>query len=174
MPKDKINFENDVNSNYKRINDLGNIIISKYKKLQITKNIDNRTIIVYNTETSNKLLEFHYIFIGSYDIDKSIWMWSYNNFTLDDKGRSFKNKIDKTIKDIVSNVDKYSDFTYVEKIYNYLSNDIFSIENKHILDIVKISLYSLGGKGVITDFVNMSNINKLDFYIIKDVIVNNI
>lgn len=174
MPKNKTSFENDVNNNYKHINDLGNIINSKYKKLKISKNIDNRTIIIHNAETNIKLLEFHYIFIGSYDVDKSIWIWSYNNFTLDTKGRSFKTTIDKTIKDIMNNVDKYSDFAYVEKIYNYLSNNMFYVENKHILDIVKISLYSLGGKGVITDFVDMPNINKLDFYVIKDVVVNNI
>jgi hypothetical protein len=174
MPKNKINFENDVNNNYKRINDLGTVINNKYKKIHVAKNIDNKTLIVYNTENNVKLLEFHYIFIGSYDIDKSIWMWSYNNFTLDNKGRLFKNKLDETMKNLLDNIDRYSDFTYVEKIYNYLSNDMCCVENKYILDIVKISLYSIGGKGVITEFLNISDVNKLDFYIIKDILVNNI
>lgn len=174
MPKDKISFENEVNDNYKSINDIGLIINNKYKKIQIDKDIENRTITIYDIETKNKLLRFNYIFIGSYDVDKNIWMWSYNNFTLDNKERLFKNKIDKTIKDINNNINRYSDFKYVERLYNYLSNDVYCVENKFILDIVKIALYSMGGKGVITDFTNQSGINKLDFYVIRDIIINNI
>ena len=98
MPKDKISLEKEINDNYKSINDIGFVINKKYKKTQIDKNTENRTLIVYNGETKNKLLQFHYTFIGSYDTDKSIWCWSHNNFTLDSKERLFKNKIDKTIK----------------------------------------------------------------------------
>ena len=93
---------------------------------------------------------------------------------MDDKSTNFKHAIEKLSLKIKSEVNEYDDTKYVERIYNYLVNEINCVEHKHILDIMKVCIYALNGNGVVPDFTNASGVNKLDFYVVVDIMLNNV
>ena len=166
-------LESKINKYYKKINDIGVVLNEKYETTTINKDLSNRIITVQDGKGKN-LLKFNYFYVGSYDVDKELWMWSYNNFSLDDKSTDFRNVIKRFSSEIKSEAVKYEDIKYVERIYNYLSNEINCVEHKHILDIIKVCVYALNGRGIVPDFNNTSGVNKLDFYVVMDIMLNNV
>lgn len=166
-------LESKIDKYYRKINDIGVSINKKHKKTVLEKDNINK-IITVKDENNKNLLKFSYVYIGSYDIDKELWMWSYNNFSLDDSLKNFKNSLFSLANEIKSNVNNYDDASYVEKVYNYLMNEIYCIKHNNILDVMKLSIYSLQGNGVISEFSGSSGVNKLDFYVVMNIVLNNV
>lgn len=166
-------LESKIDEYYKKINDIGTILGKKYKKTAMDKDKVNRTISVIN-EDSKILLKFTYHYVGSYDIDKELWLWSRNNFSLDNKEKEYVKLIEEFTNNLLIDITKYSDDGFVEKAYNCLKNDVSVISHKNIFGLMKLILYILKGNGVISDYDNTTGINRLDFYVVKDIILNNV
>ena len=130
-----VNLKNDINTYYKKINDVGSIILKKYKNIYLVENQNDNTISIINSDNNEIVLTCTYWYVGSYDINRELWLWSYNNFSLNNKSIQFKQYIDDFIIDIKNNIKNYnkSDYEYIETIYNYLNNEILYIQYKYIL-----------------------------------------
>jgi hypothetical protein len=163
-----------INKHYDSINDIGAKLMKRYKKVSLSKNIKDSTISITNNNDNKELLRFRYTCVGSYDPTNELWIWNYNNFSMDKKSKSYGETIMKMKEDIGKNIDKYEDIKYVEKVYNYLANEVCVINNKAIFDLVRVVLYCLKGKGVIIDSVNVDGLDKMDLYVVNSVVVNNI
>ena len=99
-----------------------------------------------------------------------------NNFSLNNKSIQFKQYIDDFIIDIKNNIKNYnkSDYEYIETIYNYLNNEILYIQYKYILNLLKVIMYILKCNGIIPNFNSINGLDKMDFYIIKNITLNNV
>jgi hypothetical protein len=174
--KKKNGLKSDVNEYYKSINDIGSILLKKYKDVKVVENQNDDTISIINNENDEILLTCTYWYIGAYDIDRELWLWSYNNFALNTNSTKFKKYIDDFILEIKKNIKKYDkiEHEYIETVYNYLNNEIIYIQYKYILDLLKVMIYLLKCNGIMPYFNPVNGINKMDFYIIRDITLNNI
>lgn len=169
-----MNLEKIIGASYNKIDDIGSKIVKYYPQYAIAKDHKNNTINIINEKDKSLLIKSDYIFVGSYDPNSKIWLWSHTNFTLSGRSKEYKKIINKFDKKLTDDIIKYDDTKYVEKIHNYLSNDMFHINHTNIFDLVRTIIHILGGNGVITDENTMSGMNKIDFYVIQNIIVNNI
>jgi len=171
-----VNLKNDINTYYKKINDVGSIILKKYKNIYLVENQNDNTISIINSDNNEIVLTCTYWYVGSYDINRELWLWSYNNFSLNNKSIQFKQYIDDFIIDIKNNIKNYnkSDYEYIETIYNYLNNEILYIQYKYILNLLKVIMYILKCNGIIPNFNSINGLDKMDFYIIKNITLNNV
>ena len=149
----------------KKIGDLG-LEIKKYKNTKIE--INNNILKLINIKDNKDIINCNYYPIGSYDIEREIWNWNFNNFSYDKS-----NKWIKIIKDFKEKLIDFNDFEFIEEANYYLSKDLFIIENHKIYDLVRLVNFILKGLGTYTIEKNINNIKKLDFFIIKDIILDN-
>ena len=167
-----MSLEKKINDSYNKLDDIGSKINEYYPTNRITKNNKDGTLIV--SQDGDLVLNCKYTYVGSYDVRSKIWMWSYNNFSLLGSDKSFKEKLLKFKKDLLKDMNDYKDIKYVEKIYNYLSNEVFLLSHKSVHDLVKLCLHVLGGNGMMGHENSQSGLYKIDFYIIRDILVNNV
>ena len=160
-----MNLKNLIIKYYEKSGDLG-LEIKKYKNIK-TEIIEN-VVKIINFKNNKDIINFSFYPIGSYDIEKNIWIWNFNNFSYD-KNKIWINKI----KEFNKKITNYDDFLFIEEINYYLSNDIFFIENEKIFDLVRLVNYILEGIGTFTIDKNQNNIKKIDFLIIKDINLDN-
>ena len=170
-----MDLKHEIDNYFKNKDNIEKLLFTKYeKKMIIDKDIINNQIII----SANKkiILKFTYYFIGSFDLNKSIWIWTYNNFLLDNSNKSFTNKIINFKEEIKNNYPKYKKTKndIYEKYLYYLSNEICYIEKSNILDIMKLSMYILNGIGTFREYDIDNSINKINFYIIKNINLNNL
>ncbi len=137
-------FFDTINSYYNSIND---DIQEKVKDLSnknnyeyvFSKNDDIQLIEVY---LDNKfILKAEYCVLGLYNIQLSMWYWSWNIAFINKKLIELPvKKIKNFISIIDDNYDKF-DKVDVESLHYLISNDNFYISNSNIDKIIKLSLY---------------------------------
>ena len=170
-----MNLKEKIDTFYQESNDIGDILKKKHKNYNIEKDIVNNQIIITNNK-NKVILKFYYYFVGSYDIDHSLWIWTINNFLLDKKHKSYVKDLMNFKENFKNNFDKYkkTPTEYFEKYLYYLSNDVCYIKSSNILDIMKLNMYILKGVGTFSEITTDNNINKINLYIIRSINLNNI
>ncbi len=141
-------FFDKINSYYISIND---DIQNKVKGLNnknnyeyvFTKNDDTQLIEVYLDDKF--VLKAEYAILGLYNIQLSMWYWSWNIAFINKKLIELPTKKIKNFIDIINdNYDKF-DKVDVETLHYLISNDNFYISNNNIDKIIKLSLYLTNG-----------------------------
>ena len=138
------NFFDTINSYYNSVNtDIQKKITSLNNKKNyeyvFSKKSDIPIVEVY---LDNKfILKGEYCILGLYNIQLSVWYWSWNIAFINKKLIELPTK---KIKNFIGEInDNYKKFNNeeAELMYYLLSNDNFYISSKHIEKIVKLSLY---------------------------------
>ena len=169
-----MNLKEKIDNYYIKSNDIGEILKKKYQKYNIEKDIINNQIIISNNKKI--ILKFTYYFVGSYDINNSLWIWTINNFLLDNKNKSFTKNLIDFKQNLKNNFNMYKNTPtdVFEKYIYYLSNDICYIKSSNILDIMKLNMYILKGIGTFNEVITDNAINKVNLYVIKNINLNNL
>lgn len=165
-------LKNEIYKYYDKNGDIGNFIMSNYKNVSVSKKQQEHVMTILGD--SKRIVECTYTYIGSYDKLLQLWMWSYNNFTLNDKQKKYKDKLDKFKEKLERDVGKYKDIIFLHDVYNNISNDVFMIKPDNLLDLVKTCIYVLGGKGVMFVASTVDGVNKIDAYLMNEIIYFNV
>jgi hypothetical protein len=138
------NFFDTINSYYNSVNTdiqkkITNLNNKKNYEYIFSKKSDTHTVEVY---LDNKLiLKGEYCILGLYNIQLSVWYWSWNIAFINKKLIELPiNKIKNFIGEINDNYKKFNN-EEAELMHYLLSNDNFYISSKHIEKLVKLSLY---------------------------------
>ena len=138
------NFFNTTNSYYNSINnDMQNKVTNLNNKKNyeyiFSKNNNVHTVEVY---LDNKfILKGEYCILGLYNIQLSVWYWSWNMIFVNKKLIELPiNKIKNFIEEINDNYKKF-DNKEVELLHYLLTNNNFYISLSNIEKIIKLSLY---------------------------------
>lgn len=126
-----------------------------YEKIKkIITNIDDKQNYTYKYVDDNiieifikdkLILRGEYCVLGIYNIQLSLWYWSWNIAFIN---KILTNKPINDIKNYIDIIDKHYDkfnVVDVEMLHYLLSNDNFYISNNNINKLIKLSLYLTKG-----------------------------
>lgn len=172
-------LESIIDESHTKKDDIGLYIRNLYKDINIEITSEGSLQVIVIDPSSKKkesslLLEFDGPFIGSYDPERELWLWNFNNYVLSKKEKKFMEKVDDFKDELLKNVNKYKDKKYVEMVYNYLSNEIVAIKSDNLFIMVKIFSHIFKGNGIITRTTTQSGIEKIDFFVIEHILVDNV
>ena len=134
--------------------------------INVIDNLDENILDVYSDKI--KFFSCTYELLGSYDINTNIFIWG-NDHTIVNM-QYIKNilhirKESKKIEDIIINI-KYDDLGYLERLYYYVTHNIFIISTTNINELMEFCVSSSETKGVVAEKKD----NKITFYLIVDII----
>lgn len=157
-------FEDIIKNESEKISKSLNNILNENDNYQIK--IVDEVIDIYGE--NKKILTIKYELLGSYDTKSEIFNWAHNYYIVD-KELLF---LSKEVKKYSSKLRKYiinqkcEDNEYMERLYYYLSNSVFILQENKLLDIINMSIYITKCKGVIKN----KNGNMIQLYFVKDII----
>jgi hypothetical protein len=166
MTKEK--FNEIINKKYNKLTKELKSIIGTTKKYNISVHTNKNEENILELNINNKKITTKYEILGVYDTTTNIFCWA-NNYRLIDKNKIQLLKKIKEYHKIIENFiinTTYSDIEYLDKLYYYLSNTIFMLDQKNIDDIVILGTFITNSKGIIFN----ENEKQKIFYIITDII----
>ena len=134
--------------------------------INVIDNLYENILDVYSNK--QKFFSCNFELLGSYDINTNIFVWG-NDHAIVNK-EFIKNilhirKESKKIEDFIINT-KYDDLSYLERLYYYLTHNIFMISTTNINELLEFCVSSSETKGVVAQKKD----NIITMYLIVDII----
>ena len=162
-----------INKYHKDTGDICLKIIKKYNNVSVYNDTQKDLVRIYSNEIEQPLIVFKHIYAGTYDLDKKIWYWGFNNISLSKEYLKIKEELQDYIKKFVSDTNQHN-VKYIEKYHNYITNDMLNLQISEIFDIMRFLVFFFKGKGYIGTTTKKYGCNKSDYYIVHKILVNNI
>lgn len=166
-------FFDNINSYYNSTNDdmqkkVHNLNNKNNYEYVFSKNDDMQTVEIY---LDNKfVLKAEYVILGLYNIQLSMWYWSWNIAFINKKLTELPiNKIKSFINVLNDNYDKFNKVD-AEMLHYLISNDNFYISNNNIDKIIKLGLYLTKSVWYFPIKQNDDNINQLEYILITKIL----
>ncbi|AYV78265.1 MAG: hypothetical protein Edafosvirus8_15 [Edafosvirus sp.] len=169
---DNKSFINKIESNFRNKEE----IIKK--KINIDENINytfefsrslNNDAIIDIYLNNKHILKILYEIIGIYNLQNSVWYWSWNSSLIERDLMKKTKKIKKFGKYIKNNLNEF-DPKEAEEIYYYVSNGNFFINQENVLKIIQLSLYLSDSIWFLSKKDNDESPQKIEYYFIKKII----
>lgn len=167
-------FKDIIKIEYENLSKTLNGVLENNKEYEvaIVEDSDERILEVFN-KNNKKILTTKYEILGSFNKKLNIYCWGCDslvkNKELTNLSKEIKN-YSKTLKKLIINK-QFKDEEYMERLYYYLTNSMFYIENENLSDLIKISIYISNTKGVVIQENIDSFNNKINIiYLVTDII----
>ena len=117
--------------------------------INIVDNQDEKILEIFSNKS--KIFSATFEKIGTFDINTNIFIWANEHIICDKKFIKNINNIRKSkneLENIIIN-NKYTDLSYIEKLYYYLSHNIFIISFDNINELLNYCVSVSNSKGVV-------------------------
>jgi hypothetical protein len=163
-----MNFKDIITKNYENLTKLKNELLNNNKYyINIIDNSDEKILDVFNKK--QKYFSSNYETLGTYDTNTNLFIWSNTHIIIDKKFikkiKEIRNKSKKIEKYIITG--KYTDISYMERIYYYLVNNIFIISQDNIDELLEFCVSISKTYGIVQD---KKNNNLFIIYLLTDII----
>lgn len=175
--KSKTKFEEIVKNESNVISNKLNDTIGKNYTINIVNDNNENILNVFNSN-NKRVLTAKYEILGNYNNTTSLFNWGCDMFVqnknLTALSKEIKNYSKKLKKLILE--ENYPDSDYLERLYYYLTNDIFYLLQDNVSDIVKLSNFILSyftpyKYGIITSTdTSLQKHHISTYYILTDII----
>lgn len=170
-----MSFEDIINSEYKTIAKSLNNVISNNQDYTIIMSDDSTVDNFLDVFGKNdkKVLTVKYEVLGTYDEQLNIFSWGCDNIIADKdmtKLAKLTKKYSKNIKILIVKKE-FKDQKYLERMYYYLTNNMFFLESINLNDIIKLAVFITKTNGVIKKNTTSAIGNKIiSLFFVTDII----
>lgn len=166
-----MNFEDIIKNEYRELTkSLADVLKNNTNYIiEIVINPNDNIMDIFD-DNNKKILTIQYEVLGTYSNNLGIFSWACDNIV----GNKEIIELSKNTKKYSKNLKKliiennFEDVKFLERLYYYLSNNMFFIDNKNINDIITISVFVTKTLGVVKSN-NTSNKNITTFYLVTDI-----
>jgi hypothetical protein len=163
-------FIKDIEEYYnKQHTKMAHIIDSDNKSIKYRFYSNDDTQLVEIIKNNNTILKAKYSIAGVYNFQTNIWTWAYA-VAFTNRIASEKSNIIKTIPGMV--MKNYNDFNKedAEELHFYCDNNSFFVTSDVIPKLVKIALFVMKGKWLVSIRHNNNGSNYIEYIIIDEIL----
>lgn len=166
--------KNEYNELTKSINDILKDHINYSVQIVSDPHTDNKILDVFvmlQNGINKKILSVKYEILGTYDTQTEIFCWGCDQLLVDKNltnlSKSIKKYSEKIKKIIIKH--QFKDSIFMERIYYYLTNNLFLVKPSNLQDILQIAIFVTHTKGILKSLTGTNN-KIITFYLITDII----